>query len=494
MKTTNHYKAVAFVLLFLFSTDISAQTFQETYEQFKQQAHAKYENFRQQANKEYAEWMKQAWEWHKKIEPMPRPKDDMLPPVIYDKEKEKPKEEPRPVPHDDVVPVPVPEPQPKPIAPIREENEGEYTTASFTFFGTPGSVRLPKGFALRLKGNDENAVVEAWEELSSNRYDNLIRDCLVLRMEHQLCDWAYLMMLGTMSEAVCGKGSNEASLLQGYVLCQSGYKIRFGMTESKKLRLLFKSEHRIFDLVRYELNDGMFYTTESGNDDNGLYISDISYPGEKPLSLWITQEQMFAQRKSAERELTSNNGIISVMSQVNENLLHFYDTYPASNFGDNVVTQWAMYANAPLSENVKARLYPQLKEALKPVNSVEDAAGWLLNWMQTAFVYEYDDKVWGRDRAFFAEESLYYPYCDCEDRSILYSRLVRDLLGLDVILVFYPGHLATAVCFNAPVNGDYIDLNGKRFTICDPTYIGAPIGDTMTGMDNKTAKVILLSK
>ena len=100
--------------------------------------------------------------------------------------------------------------------------------------------------------------------------------------------------------------------------------------------------------------------------------------------------------------------------------------------------------------------------------------------------------MWGHDRAFFAEETLFYPYCDCEDRSILFSRLVRDLLGLDVMLVFYPGHLATAVAFNTSVKGDYIDMNGKHYTICDPTYIGAPIGATMPDMDNKTAKVIVL--
>ena len=116
----------------------------------------------------------------------------------------------------------------------------------------------------------------------------------------------------------------------------------------------------------------------------------------------------------------------------------------------------------------------------------------LLNWVQTAFVYEYDDKVWGGDRAFFPEETLYYPYCDCEDRSILMSRLVRDLLGLKCILIYYPGHLAMAVNFPENVNGDYILLQGKKYTITDPTYIGAPVGMTMPGMDNNKATVILL--
>ena len=88
---------------------------------------------------------------------------------------------------------------------------------------------------------------------------------------------------------------------------------------------------------------------------------------------------------------------------------------------------------------------------------------------------------------------MFYPYADCEDRSILFSRLVRDLLRLPVLLVYYPGHVATAVAFPTEESGDYIMVDGVRYTVCDPTYIGAPVGDTMPGMDNKTAQVMLLN-
>jgi hypothetical protein len=66
------------------------------------------------------------------------------------------------------------------------------------------------------------------------------------------------------------------------------------------------------------------------------------------------------------------------------------------------------------------------------------------------------------------------------------------LLGLKVVLVYYPGHLATAIHFTNDVRGDYLMLNGRRYTVCDPTYIGASIGMTMPGMDNSKATVILL--
>lgn len=463
------------------------QGFQEAYDEFKKQAHTEYEDFRKKANQEYVEWMKHAWEWYSAIEPVPFPKDDMIPPIIYNKEK---KEESTPVPYEEVVPVPEPQPQPKPIAPIRE-NDCEYIVATFQFFGTNGQVRLPKGKNFKINGKDEEAYAKAWEELSTEKYDNLIRDCLVLRMKHQLCDWAYLMMLGAMSDAICGKGTNEATMMQTFVFCQSGYKIRLGLTKNRDLRLLFKSEHLIYDLGGIKMNDGIYYLLQPVDND-GLNVCDISYPEEKPLSLWITQEQMFAEQISTERQLIPQDHKIAIKSCVNKNLIDFFNTYPTSMVSEDILSRWAMYARTPLSTEVKGKLYPQLNTIIKHADNVVIAANWLLYWVQTAFVYEYDDKVWGHDRAFFAEETLYYPYCDCEDRSILYSRLIRDLLGLDVLLVFYPGHLATAVAFNTPVNGDYIDLNGKRYTICDPTYIGAPIGATMPDMDNKTAKVILL--
>ena len=150
-----------------------------------------------------------------------------------------------------------------------------------------------------------------------------------------------------------------------------------------------------------------------------------------------------------------------------------------------------MYANTPVDCTVGESLYPALRKQLQGLSQLE-AVERLLNWVQTAFVYEYDENVWGHDRAFFAEETLYYPKCDCEDRSILLSRLVRDLLGMKTVLVYYPGHLAMAVGFTEDVRGDFLTLGGERYIVCDPTYINARVGRTMPGMDNAQATAILL--
>ena len=89
------------------------------------------------------------------------------------------------------------------------------------------------------------------------------------------------------------------------------------------------------------------------------------------------------------------------------------------------------------------------------------------------------------------DENFYYPACDCEDRAILFSNLVKDLLsGLDAVLLDYPNHIASAVRFNEDISGDYILLDGKKYLICDPTYIGAPIGMCMDRFKSVPPEII----
>ena len=167
--------------------------------------------------------------------------------------------------------------------------------------------------------------------------------------------------------------------------------------------------------------------------------------------------------------------------------------YPMTLSSSDPMTQWSRYANAPVSQEVISNIYPQLKERLTNVNELT-AVNMLLNWVQTSFEYEIDEKVWGRERSFFSEETLYYPFSDCEDRAILFSHLVRDLVNLDVVLVYYPGHVAAAVCFNEEVSGDCFTLDGRKFFVADPCYIRARVGSTMPSVEGKTAKLILCKR
>ncbi|MBN1542857.1 hypothetical protein JW992_11980, partial [candidate division KSB1 bacterium] len=114
----------------------------------------------------------------------------------------------------------------------------------------------------------------------------------------------------------------------------------------------------------------------------------------------------------------------------------------------------------------------------------------LLRLVQTGFDYQTDDQQFGREKFFFPEEILHYPYSDCEDRSVFFSWLVHNLLSLDVIGLDYPGHVATAVRFDDPPPGDTVVHRGAKYTICDPTYINAEAGASMPQLKNVNPRAV----
>ena len=462
----------------------------EFFEEFRRDAHKEFDDFRQQCMEEFLEFVKNPWKEFEEEKPVPAPKEDLLPPVtIPEEERGKPIED-KPVIIEEVVqPQPV-EPQPVPVSPIEEVPVENDKYVNFTFFGTPSKVRFDLADRVIMESIDENSVANALNAMSEGSYDNLILDCLALRENLQLSDWCYLQMLKILAEEISGTGTNEATVLLAYLFMQSGYQMRIA-SDGSRLYMLYASKYQIFDQNSYTMDNTQYYGVEPL--PSRLYICQAAFPGEKMLSLGIYKDQHLARLMTEEiKRASSNHPEIACNVSVNRNQIDFYNSYPSSMVGGDFMTRWAMYANTPLSQELRTQMYTQLKKHIDG-KSQQDAVNILLDFVQWAFAYEYDDKVWGHDRAFFAEETLFYPYADCEDRAIFFSRLVRDFVGLKVVLVFYPGHLATAVQFtDAAVPGDYLELQGMRFVVCDPTYIGAPVGVTMKGMDNSGAKIILL--
>lgn len=467
------------------------------YEEFRRQAIKEYRDFRHECNREYAEFMRKAWREFQVSEPIPAPKEEIVPPVVRPIDDQSvtpitPIDERGAEPHVEVVEIPECLPQPLPVAPIGEELQPMEQYFTFTYCGTQCRVRLGDRHRFNLPYCNEGEMARVWEDCSSVKFDNVIRDCLELRIRHSLCDWAYLQMLVALGNSFFEAESNEATLLTAYLYCQSGYKMRLAH-DKQKLYLLIASKHTIYEYKYFTIEGENYYLLEK-EVHTPLHICEASYPEEQALSLWLEKAPVLDVMYTDGRVL-QDKSYPEMQAEVytNENLLRFFESYPPSEVGGNKVTCWAMYAQTPLDKEIMEHLYPMLKEQLSGLTE-EEAANRLLHFVQTAFEYGYDEEQWGRDRAFFAEETLFYPYSDCEDRAILFSHLVRDLLGLDVALIYYPGHLATAVCFNKEVSGDYLTIDNRRFIICDPTYVNASVGESMPTVDSDNIMVSMLKR
>lgn len=493
---TKQFLSFTFLLL---SLAVSAQTLEERFRSFQHQSQQDYEAFREGANQRYADFLSAAWEYYYAAPVVKRPEDQHRPPVVYDNDDKR--EDDKPIPFEDIITPP--EQDTVPVNVPINDNAGPHSKLQIEFYGT--AVELVYAPVLSdfsvPDAPDGSVLADAWTLLSDGRCEKLLNSCLAARSQLRLCDYAYLMLLRQLSAKMV-HGGNSATLLCAYLYARSGYAMRLANTENGKLVMLFGSDYQIYDWKCYQLDDMYFYPVSaivSGDNTTGsvradferLYISQAHYDGESVMNLAMTCDNLFDEKLSRTNRNDGNG--IAMECAVNLNKICFYNDYPTGQVGGDAGTRWQVYANAPLERSVQLSLYPPLREAVKGCTE-RRAVQKLLTWVQKAFTYEYDDKVWGEDRAFFPAETLHYPYSDCEDRSILLSRIVRDILHLDVVLLLYPNHLATAVRFNENVSGDYVLVDGAKYVVCDPTYIGAPVGLAMPDLDTEHMKIIKLQR
>lgn len=452
---------------------------QQGYAEYKQKSREDYKAFRQKANDDYAKWLAEQWTKVPGHGPMPKPVSPKPPRpkiVLDDKLQQAPLE----IPFKEIVPPVLPAP-PIPTVPLPVVEE-EPEPMRVLFYGTTLMVHWSEEMRFGLRNVEGETLSKAWERLSDGSYEALLRDCLQWKDKLALSDWGYIMLVRWVTKACMGAESNEAKLLQQWLLCQSGFQVRLGVTERAVLYVLVPFDELVYNVSWLEM-DGLRYFVIGCTEQATFSVMGRAFEGERMPSLGMPTLPKLDVSRSSSRSITSKRyPELRCSVTENKNLIDFLNDYPL------LLGNWHLYSQASLSDAVKDQLYTTMKEKLQR-KSEKEKVEMLLNWVQTGFEYEYDEKQFGGERSLFADETLYYPYCDCEDRSILFSILVRDLLGLDVVLLHFPGHLATAVNFTERVDGDYLLIDGKTFVVCDPTYIGASVGMSMPECQNAEIRI-----
>ena len=465
--------------------DFKRQAFEE-FNAFRDNAVEEYKNFRDKANADYAKFMSEAWGEFQKEAPLRKPPlpEPPKPPVAPPPEEDKREDFDR-IPVKEIVPVAPPVVRPRPVEPIPVAPTAPVCDSfEFTFYGTPCRVGLDRSLSFRLTDIDERSVAAAWEDLSKEKYNRLINECLDLRESMDLCGWGYYALLRAMTTAFFGD-TNEAVLLQIFIMVQSGYQVRIARCE-QRLCLLMPSDYTIFSKSYIKIDGENYYIFGNDTGSNQYHVFTGAFPHEQVMSIRMEAAPKLEPLAARERDLVSKRyASASVHATLDRNLIDFYNDYPLN---DN----WTLYSLTSLSQGLKDEIYPPLKAAIEGKSQTE-AANILINFVQTAFEYKTDGEQFGCERPLFGDETFYYPYSDCEDRSILFSILVRELMGLDVAFLYYPGqHLATVVRFDEEVPGDYLMVNDQKYIVCDPTYIGASIGRAMPNLKNSPVKVIAI--
>ncbi len=285
-----------------------------------------------------------------------------------------------------------------------------------------------------------------------------------------LSDWASAMLVEKYLDVVMPKASsNEKVVATQYILANCGYNVRLGMNGNQVTMLISYAEH-VYEKSYINIDGQKYYIYPDINDDGVFRSCELPKDAElgKSMELRFTGK---AQLGDETKRFYHEAAGITISGEVPAGIMALLDDYP--------IVDIPTVASSIIDKSIRTDVVEQIRAQVQGMDE-QKAANQILRFVQKGFEYATDDEQFNREKYFYFEEMLYYPKNDCEDRAIFYAYLVHEILGLDVHLIQFPGHECTAVAFNVPIEfGTSYEYKGKRYYICDPTYIGANIGRCM---------------
>lgn len=497
-------KIVLILMLILPSILVMAQRDKEwndflqrhNFKEYRQKRNAQFQAYKDSINREFAKAMEQRWENYQVFVGQRRPskpEPDQLPVAPRDTTTQEPAE----LPVNEVIPLQkvTPEDQNEqgylnqPSSSDSLTNLDVFQNVDVNFYMQHINFNVPVSYEqLVLDGISEKAVAKFWADLASGQFETCVSQCQDQKKQLHLNDWALYDMIVSMAAETFPKRYSEQTILSVFVMNQLGLEAKIGRTNNQ-LIILMPAQSTLYTIPYVMLDDQPYYIFSLYPQKQQSVASISTYPvsfpsSTHPLDMNIYEPISFVRQPSAVTYTTDFWGD-EVPFQVNQNAMDFYSQYPQVDI--------VIYANAEMSDELKTWSEKQILPVIQDLKDYE-AVSVLLYYVQTAFEYATDPQQFGFEKPFFCEENFYYAKNDCEDRAILLSYLVRNLVGSPIVLLDYPDHIATAVAFadDTYVTGDYYQINNRKYYVCDPTYIGANVGEAMPQYRKTKADILML--
>lgn len=374
------------------------------------------------------------------------------------------------------------------------------TEIILNFYGRQVPLHVSQKLKAKSSGKDEKNVANYFANIAKNREEtkSLWDELTGVVDEFGLNEWGYFCLLRTLSEKMF-TNIDDRVLFCFYMLRNEGnFKARVARGKnSDRLTLLIALDNskEVYSYTFFQFKDDengtrkvKYYTVYGGGKANeAVYSYDFCKQDvdKKEMKLDFTKNlNMGACDVTRTVQLTKKR---SVTLPYNKAHMAYLNDVPMTVFPIYFVNPIAIEAQQVLQDS-----FNEMRSQYTPTQFIQ----MLLHFVQTGFEYKTDDAQFGYEKYFYPEEVIGYPYCDCEDRSALFAWLVQKYTNAKVIGLQYEGHVATAVWFgdDANVKGDGFMYGGKKYYVCDPTYINASIGMTMPQFKGKTPKIIKLRK
>lgn len=332
------------------------------------------------------------------------------------------------------------------------------------------------------------SIAEWWEAIASSDYKKTLKYLQSTADRMQIGDWGgYVNLVERFSAKLLGKTPERKMLVWFFFLNKAGYDAKLGYSKSGVTKVMMPTDSQIYGTPYYTFFSGVrYYVIDvfgKKEPTESLYTYKGKYPDAKKRLSLINMDypKLGFAGFSRNLEFETDGKKHKIKAIANRYNVAFLNNFPQADL--------AVYTGAKTPDWIDQTILPELKKILAG-KSKRESINILLKFVQTAFEYKTDDQQFGREKFLFTEETLYYPYSDCEDRSVLFAYLVERLTKLDVVMLDFPGHIAVAVDMGSENTGAVVSYKGKNYSVTDPTYINATAGMIMPQYKNTNPGII----
>lgn len=282
-----------------------------------------------------------------------------------------------------------------------------------------------------------------------------------------LNDWALLLLIRKLSSKL-GHTPAQAAVFEWFYLTQLGYdailmysdrEVYAGLCFAEKVYGRFLEK----DGKRYLMPEGApakpYYTYQS---QNSFATRPIEFKNLGAVQVNSAgKERMFAFQilgNSYKLPLSYNPGRVQLYASLPQSDIPFY-------LSNRAAEPW-------LSEANQQKIANELRRFSRPMDKLRFLHALVLQGIP----YQTDQEQFGKEKFCLTEETLDYPYADCEDRTFLLNRLIQTFTNWKTVGIRFPNHLAMAVELEPESGMDVLTYKGRKWVYCDPTYFGADVG------------------
>lgn len=368
-------------------------------------------------------------------------------------------------------------------------------SAYIDFYGDTVHTPAVDQLQVALKNPIGYELIEGfYAQLNQLPHQQLVNNLLAYKQEKQLDDWLFYQLIRTAAESISPKKENyhRYTLYKWFLLNQTGYSAVTRLRHDTLL-LYVQSNENVYDIPSMLYNQEQYICLNYHDYGSNINFKqgrfqDIHIVGRKTgvrsFSYQINRMPDFNpdsyEVKPIQFAYGQRNYEFKV--KVNKSIDKLFNNYPS--------VEYAMQFTAPISNATYQSLIPALKKTVAKMNQ-KKGVDYLMHLTRSSFAFENDASLYGKDKRFSPEQTLFSEYSDCEDRAAFFFYLVKEIYNLPMIVLSYPQHVTVAIQFDTPQSNPIV-YKGNQYWVCEstPQMKNLKIGQGIPSLKKETFEVV----